>query len=99
MHIDSIEKLHQYHQQKEFRPVASLAENHARVTQMVGVLEVIDLTSTVRQYIAEHEEIRNHGVHEVLRCQHVICLLHNHDFRAASAPIALQNKRGEDYFP
>lgn len=61
--------------------------------------DVISLDNDVRTYIQSHEEIRNHGVHEVMRRAHVLCFLHDSTFRSAAAPITAKTATGEVYFP
>jgi hypothetical protein len=60
---------------------------------------VILLDDDVRKHIQSHEEIRNHGVHEVMRRTHVLCFLHDSTFRSAAAPIRAETAAGEVYFP
>jgi hypothetical protein len=57
------------------------------------------LTEDVRQYISDHEEMKNHGVHEVLRRDHVICVVHNSSFRPPVSSLVRKNASGEVFFP
>jgi hypothetical protein len=63
------------------------------------VIGVVELESSARIYIRQYEEIKNHGVHEVLRRKHVLCFIHNSDFRIPAGPLTLTNQAGEIYFP
>jgi hypothetical protein len=101
--IESIEELHNYHTKKEFSGKIEqkdpVSENLLRIQNMPGVLEVLSLDSATRSLIATHEELRNHGVHEVLRRTHILCLLHDATFRPPAGPITATNHAGEVYFP
>ncbi|MDD2694286.1 MAG: hypothetical protein PHY14_05230 [Candidatus Gracilibacteria bacterium] len=101
--IDTIEKLHNYHTRKEFSGTIAqkslLEENIEILKDIPGITEVIELDATTREYIQGHEEIRNHGVHEVLRRNRVLCFVHDSEFRSASADITAKTNSGEVYFP
>jgi hypothetical protein len=60
---------------------------------------VIPLDHETLVYMHDHEELRNHGVHETLRRAHVICFLHDSSFRSATGPITAKTASGEVYFP
>ncbi len=102
--IDTIEKLHNYHRQKEFSGTiaqqSNLVEaNKSNILNIPGVLEVVELEDETRKIIQWIEEIRNHGVHESLRRKYLLCLLHDSTFRSPSAPITATTQSGEVYFP
>jgi hypothetical protein len=101
--FDSIEELHEYHQKSEF---GSKTISHTGIQSqknilknMKGVTAVIEIDSLVRTWIRDHEESRNHGVHEVLRRKHILAFLHNSEFRTPVSPIVMTNASGEVYFP
>jgi hypothetical protein len=77
----------------------SLEENITILSNIAGITSVIELEPRVRTALGKHEEIRNHGVHEVLRRKHVLCFLHNATFRMPSGPITATTASGEVYFP
>ncbi|HRI36248.1 MAG TPA: hypothetical protein PK765_04185 [bacterium] len=54
-----------------------------------GIKEVALLSDSDRRSIFEHEEDRNHGVHECLRRDVVFVATHDATFRNADAPIVL----------
>lgn len=103
--FDSIEKLHAYHQKIEFGTTEHPSHtNHIDANiqvleNMIGVTAVVPLDDDTRTYISWHEEMRNHGIHEVLRRRHVLCFLHNQLFRSAAGPITAKNAHNEVYFP
>lgn len=101
--IDSIEKLHNYHTKKEFSWKITqntlIDENTLRIKNIPWVTDVILLDQETIQSIRSHETIRNHGVHEVLRRSHVLCLLHDSAFRSPAGPITAHTASGEVYFP
>jgi hypothetical protein len=101
--FDSIEQLHDYHQKSEFW---SKSISHSGIESQKNILKnmkwvtaVIEIDSLVRTWTRDHEESRNHGIHEVLRRKHILALLHNSDFRSPTSPIAMKNANGEVYFP
>lgn len=55
-----------------------------------GIKEVIVLSDTDRRYIFEHEEERNHGVHESLRRQVLFAATHDSTFREPDETIVIQ---------
>ena len=55
-----------------------------------GIKEVIVLSDTDRRYIFEHEEERNHGVHESLRRQVLFAATHDSTFRDPDEAIVMQ---------
>lgn len=101
--MDSIEALYNFHSKTEFPGTFShhdlVQTNIDHVRALSGVTEVILLSPEACSDIASHEEIRNHGVHEVLRRKHIICFLHNNEFRSASGPLTQKTVTGEVYFP
>lgn len=101
--MDSIEALYNFHSKTEFPGTVSQSDTVEKNIQSLkalgGITEVIPLDHDARKYIAAHEEIRNHGVHEVLRRKHVLCFLHDSGFRTASGPLTQKTATGEVYFP
>ncbi len=101
--IDTIEKLHNHHTQKEFswtiEQRSFVDENREILQNIAGIVDVIVLDTRTREYIRWAEEIRNHGVHELLKRRQVLCFLHNTTFRSASGPITAKTASGEVYFP
>lgn len=100
-HIESIEKLHHHHQSREFSHLRDTGVSRIieKLSVIPGVVHIIEGNSTIRSYIQEHEELRNHGVHEALRRKHILILLHNHEFRDPPTPLVSKNSRGEVFFP
>ena len=101
--IDTIEKLHNHHTQNEFSGTIGqkslIAENTEILQNIAGIIDVIELDTITRESIRWSEEIRNHGVHEVLRRWHVLCFLHDTTFRSVPWPITAKTLSGEVYFP
>ena len=101
--FDTIEQLHDHHQKSEFWDKKI---NHIGVVSRKSILEkmkwvtaVIEIDPLVRSWIRDHEESRNHGVHEVLRRKHILALLHNEHFREPISSLVGENTNGEIYFP
>ncbi len=85
-HIDSIEKLHSYHTKKEFTPEKTresitLEDTLSLLKTLPGIVDAVELSHDSRKYIRLHEEQRNSGITETLNREHVICFIHNSDFR------------------
>jgi hypothetical protein len=98
--IDSIEKLHTYHQWKEFHAESSFLEKNMTILRTLPwIIDAIELGKDVREYIWDHEEMKNHGIHEVLRRENVICVLHNASFRPAASSLVRKNASDEVFFP
>lgn len=64
-----------------------------------GIVDALEVSQDLRLYIQEHEESRNHGVHEALRRRFLIVVLHDSLFREPAGPIIAKNAKGEVYFP
>ncbi len=100
--IDSIEKLHNYHQRAEFhiKGTSSSIENNKSILQNIpGITDVVELDSRARLWIQNHEESHNHWIYEVLRRKYVLSFLHNDLFRDATTEITKQNASGQIFFP
>lgn len=100
--IETIEQLHAYHQKKEYtKESSSLSlEKGIEILQTIpGVTDVIELSPETKTHITHHEETRNHGVHETTLRKHVVCFLHNSDFRLPEVPIVHTLPSGETRFP
>ena len=101
--MHSIEALYNFHSKTEFPGTVSqtdmIQKNTDHVRALAGVTEVVILSPDARAYIASNEEIRNHGVYEVLRRKHILCFLHDIEFRSAAGPLTQKTATGEVYFP
>jgi hypothetical protein len=69
------------------------------IKNLPWVTDVIELSSHSREYIRTHEESRNHGVMEVLSREHVVCFLHNSDFRKPESSLVHKDNSWEIIFP
>ena len=101
--IDTIEKLHNHHIQNEFSGTIDQKtlkeENIGILHNIAGIIDVIELDTLTRESIRWSEEIKNHGVHEVLRRTHILAFLHDSTFRTAAWPMTTKTISGEVYFP
>jgi hypothetical protein len=103
--IDSIEKLHSYHTKKEFSSVKKPEKSMdivmavTTIKNLPWVTDVIELSPHSREYIRMHEESRNHGVMEVVSREHVVCFLHNSEFREPESALVEKDISWEVIFP
>jgi hypothetical protein len=103
--IETIEQLHTYHTNKEFSWKRKWEKSLDMITvvttikNIAWVVDVIELSPTSRAYIRTHEETRNHAIMEVLSREHVVCFLHNADFRDPESPLVFTDSSGEISFP
>lgn len=105
--FDTIEKLYAHHKWTEFNDLSSVTHESwnaeisplDRVKSLTWVTGAVMLGSDAREYISGYEESRNHGVYDVLRKKHVLCLLHDDLFPVPHENLVVKNSKGEIYFP
>ena len=103
-HIDTIEKLHAYHTRQEFTPRSDAhsmdIETAIETLKMLPwVVDVVPVSQDAREYIRIHEASENSGITEALDRKHLLCLLHDQDFRKPAGPIVHTTHSGKVEFP
>ncbi len=103
-HIDTIEKLHAYHTKQEFTPPSqtqsmTLEQAIDALRNTPWVVDVVELSLDSRAHIELYEEQRNHGIREALKRTHMICLLHNSDWRDSPTSLVSKDQSGHIIFP
>ena len=86
--IKSLDKINEWEKKESVEEVIELEKNNLLAIKWIK--EVILLNDGDRKYIFEHEEDRNHWIHETIRKKIVFCITHDLNFRNADASIVLK---------